>query len=78
MNDTQKQHAKKAHGKLTAWLTGLGVPSNWAKVGSGLIIGGTIGALATCQQSCTASYSQTAAGDLSARITIVEPQPYRK
>lgn len=78
MNDTQKQHAKKAHGKLTAWLAGLGVPANWAKVGSGLIIGGTIGALATCQQSCTASYTQTAAGDLTARVTIVEPQPHRK
>ena len=78
MNENKKEQAKVAHGQLTAWLTGLGVPANWAKVGSGLIIGGTIGALATCQQSCTASYTQTAAGDLSARITIVEPHPHRK
>lgn len=78
MNDTQKQHAKKTHGKLTAWLTGLGVPANWAKVGAGLIIGGTIGALATCQQSCTASYSQTAAGDIQFSGTVVVPQEYRK
>lgn len=78
MNAEQKEKAKTAHSKLTAWLAGLGVPANWAKVGSGLIIGGTIGALATCQQSCTATYTQTAAGDLTARITIVEPQPYCK
>ena len=78
MNENQKEKAKAAHSKLTTWLSGLGVPANWAKVGSGLIIGGTIGALATCQQSCTATYTQTAAGDLTATVTIVEPQPYRK
>ena len=78
MNEEQKQTAKTAHSKLTAWLTGLGVPANWAKVGAGLVIGGIIGALATCQQSCTASYTQTASGNIAARVTIVEPQPYRK
>ena len=78
MNENQKEKAKVAHGKLTQWLTGLGVPANWAKVGAGLIVGGVIGALATCQQSCTASYTQTAAGDIAAKVTIVEPEPYRK
>ena len=78
MNEEQKQKAKTAHSKLTAWLTGLGVPANWAKVGSGLIIGGTIGSLATCQQSCTATYTQSASGDIAATVTIVEPQPCRK
>lgn len=78
MNAEQKEKAKTAHGKLVGWLQGLGVPANWAKVGAGLVIGGIIGALATCQQSCTASYTQTAAGDLTATVTIVEPQPYRK
>lgn len=78
MNDNQKEKAKNAHGKLTAWLTGLGVPANWAKVGSGLIIGGTIGALATCQQSCTATYTQTAAGDISATVTVVQPVEVEK
>ena len=78
MNETQKQKAKSAHSKLTAWLTGLGVPANWAKVGAGLLIGAAIGALATCQQSCTATYTQSASGDIAATVSIVEPQPYRK
>lgn len=78
MNENQKEKAKAAHSKLTTWLTGLGVPSNWAKVGSGLIIGGTIGALATCQQSCTASYTQTAAGDIAATVTVVQPVELEK
>lgn len=27
---------------------------------------------------CTATYSQSASGDISATVTIVEPQPFRK
>ena len=73
MNEEQKQKAKTAHSKLTTWLTGLGVPSNWAKVGAGLLIGAAIGALATCQQSCTATYTQTASGDIAASVTVVQP-----
>ena len=52
MNEEQKQKAKTAHTKLAAWLEGVGVPANWAKVGAGIIIGASIGALSTCQQSC--------------------------
>ena len=52
MNEEQKQKAKAAHTKLTAWLEGIGVPANWAKVGAGLTIGAAIGTLSTCQQSC--------------------------
>ena len=78
MNENQKEKAKSAHSTLTAWLTGLGVPANWAKVGAGLIVGGTIGALATCQQSCTATYTQTAAGDISATVTVVQPVEVEK
>ena len=52
MNEEQKQKAKAAHTKLAAWLEGIGVPANWAKVGAGIIIGAAIGALSTCQQSC--------------------------
>lgn len=52
MNEEQKQKAKAAHTKLAAWLEGVGVPANWAKVGAGLTIGAAIGALSTCQQSC--------------------------
>lgn len=55
MNEEQKSKAKKAHTKLAAWLEGVGVPANWAKVGAGIIIGAAIGALSTCQQSCKTS-----------------------
>lgn len=71
MNTHQQKHTW-----LTSLLTGWGIKESWAKV----LAGAVIGALAACGllTSCTASYSQTAAGDLSARITIVEPQPHRK
>lgn len=52
MNEEQKTKAKEAHSKLATWLVGLGVPANWAKVGAGIIIGGAIGCMSTCQQSC--------------------------
>lgn len=52
MNDEQKTKAKDAHSKLATWLEGLGVPANWAKVGAGIIIGGAVGCMSTCQQSC--------------------------
>ena len=52
MDEEQKKKAKNAHTKLAAWLEGVGVPANWAKVGAGIIIGAAIGALSTCQQSC--------------------------
>jgi hypothetical protein len=53
MNEEQKTKAKEAHGRLATWLEGLGVPANWAKVGAGIIIGGAIGCMSTCQQSCS-------------------------
>lgn len=52
MNEEQKTKAKAAHIKLAAWLEVIGVPANWAKIGAGIIIGASIGALSTCQQSC--------------------------
>lgn len=71
MNTHQQKHTW-----LTSLLTGWGLKESWAKV----LAGAVIGALAACGllSSCTASYSQTAAGDLAARLTIVEPQPHRK
>jgi hypothetical protein len=60
MNEEQKNKAKDAHGKLASWLEGFGVPSNWAKVGSALIIGAAIGGLSTCQQSCAEMPAPTA------------------
>ena len=61
MNEEQKNKAKEAHGKVTNWLIGLGVPANWAKVGAGIIIGGAIGCMSTCQQSCESVPPPTAA-----------------
>lgn len=78
MKEEQKQKAEVAHGKLAEWLAGFGVPGNWAKVISGAVIGGVIGVLATCQQSCTASYSQSAAGDITFKGTVVVPGEYGK
>ena len=52
MNEEHKTKAKEAHSKLTAWLEGIGVPANWAKVGAGIVVGGAIGCMSTCQQSC--------------------------
>lgn len=36
------------------------------------------GAVAYFTTGCTASYSQTASGDISANVTIVQPEPFRK
>lgn len=52
MNEEQKTKAKAAHGRVTTWLEGLGVPANWAKLGAGIIVGAAIGCMSTCQQSC--------------------------
>ena len=53
MTEDEKANATAAHGKIAAWLQGLGVSANWAKVGAGVVVGAAAGALATCQQSCT-------------------------
>lgn len=52
MNEKQKEKLTEAHGKVAAWLVGLGVPGNWAKVGAGLVVGAVLGGLSTCQQGC--------------------------
>lgn len=46
----------------------------WLYVAAAVIAG----AVAWFTTGCTASYTQTAAGDISAKVTIVEPQPYCK
>ena len=61
MNEEQKKKATEAHGRVSAWLVGLGVPANWAKVGAGLIIGAAVGCMATCQQGCAVLPPPTAA-----------------
>lgn len=61
MNEEQKSKAKNAHTKLAAWLVGIGVPANWAKIGAGITIGAAIGGMSTCQQSCAELPAPTAA-----------------
>ena len=36
------------------------------------------GAVAFFTTGCTASYTQTAQGDIAATVTVVQPEPYRK
>lgn len=75
MNSEHKQHAAKAANFLSGLLTGWGVPAAWAKAVSGAIIGATIGALVAVGvlTSCTAAYSQNAAGDIRYTGSIALP-----
>lgn len=75
MNTEHKEHAAKAANFVTGLLTGWGVPAAWAKAVSGAIIGAAIGALVAVGMltGCTASYSQTAAGDISYTGSVVIP-----
>lgn len=36
------------------------------------------GAVAFFTTGCTASYTQTAQGDIAATVTVVQPEPFRK
>lgn len=74
-NESTKQHAAKAANFVTGLLTGWGVPAAWAKAVSGAIIGAAIGALVAVGvlTSCTTTYSQSAAGDISYTGSIVIP-----
>jgi hypothetical protein len=47
----------------------------WLYAAAAIIAGAVAFFTAT---ACTASYSQTASGDIAAKVTIVEPESYRK
>ncbi len=63
---------------LTGLLTGWGIKESWAKLIAGAIIGALAALGALSLDSCTASYTQSASGDIAATVTLVEPQPCRK
>lgn len=63
---------------LASLLTGWGVKESWAKLLAGAIVGALAAVGVLSLDSCTATYTQTAAGDIAARVTIVEPEPFRK
>ena len=67
---------KKTYSWLAGLLTGWGVKESWAKVLAGAVIGALVAA--GVLTGCTATYTQTAAGDIAAKVTIIEPEPYRK
>lgn len=67
---------KEKHSWLTGLLTGWGIKESWAKVIAGMVIGAL--AAAGLLTSCTACYSQSAAGDIQFSGTVVTPQPFRK
>lgn len=60
-------HANREAKASTGW-------KKWLYAAAAIIAG----AVAWFTTGCTASYTQTAAGDISAKVTIVEPQPYCK
>ena len=70
-NSVDKDKAAAAANFVTGLLTGWGVPAAWAKAVSGAAIGAlvAVGVLT----GCTASYSQTAAGDISYTGSVVIP-----
>lgn len=70
--NTQKQK----YTWLTGLLTGWGIKESWAKLIAGMVIGAL--AAAGLLTSCTASYSQTASGDIAATVTIVQPADAQK
>ena len=63
---------------LTGLLTGWGIKESWAKIIAGAIIGALAAVGLLTQSSSTASYTQSASGDIAATVTLVEPQPCRK
>lgn len=67
---------KEKYSWLAGVLTGWGIKESWAKMLAGAVIGAL--AAAGLLSSCTATYTQTAAGDIAAKVTIIEPEPYRK
>lgn len=56
---------------LTSLLTGWGVKECWAKVIAGAIIGALCAAGVLALDGCAVRYSQTAAGDIEYRGSII-------
>lgn len=93
-NNTTNESAAAAHGssgvtreiatsigsKAVAWLTSKGWGATLAKMTVGAVLGAAIGiATALGLTGCTASYSQTASGDIQYTGSIVLPvEPCKK
>ena len=69
---------KEKYSWLTGLLTGWGIKESWAKLIAGAVIGALCAAGVLTVSNCTASYTQTAAGDISFSGTVVTPAEYCK
>ena len=69
------QKAKKAAGWVTGLLTGWGIPGTIARIIAGAIVGAIATAAAFTGTGCTASYKQTAAGDVDYSHSLTLPLP---
>lgn len=79
-NSKKKEIATTIGTKAVAWLTSKGWGATLAKVTVGAVLGAAIGiAAALGMTGCTASYSQTASGDIQYSGSIVLPvEPCKK
>lgn len=76
MNTTNtNEKAKKAAGWVTGLLTGWGIPGTIARIIAGAIVGAIATAAALTGTGCTASYKQTAAGDVDYSHSLTLPLP---
>lgn len=69
------EKAKKAAGWMTGLLTGWGIPGTIARIIAGAIVGAIATAAALTGTGCTASYKQTAAGDVDYSHALTLPLP---
>lgn len=73
-NDKVKTAAGAIGSKAVAWLTGKGWGATLAKVTVGAVLGAAIGIVAALGMTgCTATYTQTASGDIEYRGAVVIP-----
>lgn len=76
MSTTNKnEKAKKAAGWVTGLLTGWGIPGTIARITAGAIVGAIATAAALTGTGCTASYKQTADGDVDYSHSLTLPLP---
>lgn len=76
MNETENNEEKEPKRSwIEAFLTGLGVPANWAKVLAGAIIGALAAAGLLSQNGCTASVDIYPTGEQHFEGTIAIGHP---
>lgn len=64
---------KEKAGWIASLLKGWGIKESWAKIIAGAIIGALIAAGVLTSTSCTATYTQSASGDIAWEGTVIIP-----